>query len=409
MFRLLPREEKFFDLFEQQATHIVSASRVLEGLLFEEDASYLVEKQRYEPPPPRSLIASVPPDLDALCSALLHFDPATRPKESEILGRLGAQESKTTPSVSNLTQTQPFVGRRAELAALEEALRATQAQEPVALLVEGESGVGKTPFVRALRALAEVSRGRWLHGECYAEGGAPYGAFDQALSAGGAFGESGIAAALPAWIAADLVRVDAAVRWTSAPQRDSDRKPAHRRRRRRRAVHRRSAGEPRHAGLHGEAGRAADLRPCPGADPRRRFDLVRGEVEDLSGVADTLASPSSIDTSLPGTDQTSFALSSTLGVSASTLRAQVQSTVASPSLLRQRLKLVQVYILSHEGKKDRSYSYPRDSIQIGDRARQTSSGRTLSAADMTSLFGVDWRNYRWKIYTIVTRPKNLVQ
>jgi len=32
VFRLLPREEKFFDLFEQQATHIVSAARALEEL-----------------------------------------------------------------------------------------------------------------------------------------------------------------------------------------------------------------------------------------------------------------------------------------------------------------------------------------------------------------------------------------
>jgi hypothetical protein len=32
VFSLLPREEKFFDLFEQQAGHIVSASRVLEEL-----------------------------------------------------------------------------------------------------------------------------------------------------------------------------------------------------------------------------------------------------------------------------------------------------------------------------------------------------------------------------------------
>src|SRR5499427_937642 len=32
MFRLLPREEKFFDLFEQQATNIVAAARVLEEL-----------------------------------------------------------------------------------------------------------------------------------------------------------------------------------------------------------------------------------------------------------------------------------------------------------------------------------------------------------------------------------------
>jgi predicted phosphate transport protein (TIGR00153 family) len=33
--RLLPREEKFFDLFEQQATHIVSASRVFEEMTLE--------------------------------------------------------------------------------------------------------------------------------------------------------------------------------------------------------------------------------------------------------------------------------------------------------------------------------------------------------------------------------------
>jgi len=81
----------------------------------------------------------------------------------------------------------------------------------------------------------------------------------------------------------------------------------------------------------------------------------------------------------------------------------------SAAEIREHLKNVRVYILAHEGKKDRSYTYPRDSIQVGDRARPTTSGRTLSAADMTSLFGADWRNYRWKIYTIVTRPKNLVQ
>src|SRR5262249_21844197 len=32
VFRLLPREEKFFDLFEQQASHIVAAAHVLEEM-----------------------------------------------------------------------------------------------------------------------------------------------------------------------------------------------------------------------------------------------------------------------------------------------------------------------------------------------------------------------------------------
>jgi hypothetical protein len=45
VFRLLPREEKFFDLFEQQAAHIVSASRVLEELTLDyPDAKTKVER-----------------------------------------------------------------------------------------------------------------------------------------------------------------------------------------------------------------------------------------------------------------------------------------------------------------------------------------------------------------------------
>jgi predicted phosphate transport protein (TIGR00153 family) len=35
VFRLLPREEKFFDLFEQQAAHVVAASRVLEEMVLD--------------------------------------------------------------------------------------------------------------------------------------------------------------------------------------------------------------------------------------------------------------------------------------------------------------------------------------------------------------------------------------
>lgn len=34
MFRLIPREEKFFDLFEKQATHIVAAARALRELAY---------------------------------------------------------------------------------------------------------------------------------------------------------------------------------------------------------------------------------------------------------------------------------------------------------------------------------------------------------------------------------------
>lgn len=81
--------------------------------------------------------------------------------------------------------------------------------------------------------------------------------------------------------------------------------------------------------------------------------------------------------------------------------------------IRSQLKNIRVYILAHEGKKDRSYSYPNDTIQVGDAARPNSSGRTWSGAAscttncMETTFGTDWRNYRWKVYTIVVQPKNL--
>ncbi|MBJ6727439.1 prepilin-type N-terminal cleavage/methylation domain-containing protein [Geomesophilobacter sediminis] len=76
--------------------------------------------------------------------------------------------------------------------------------------------------------------------------------------------------------------------------------------------------------------------------------------------------------------------------------------------IRDHVKTMKIYILTHEGKKDRNYTYPNDTIHVGDPLRPT-SGRTLSTAELASLFGTDWKKYRWKVYTLVTRPKNLNQ
>lgn len=74
--------------------------------------------------------------------------------------------------------------------------------------------------------------------------------------------------------------------------------------------------------------------------------------------------------------------------------------------IRAHLKNVRVYILAHEAKMDRNYNYPKDSIQVGD-SKRSSSGRTLTSSNMATLFTTDWRKYRWKIYTMIIRPKNL--
>ena len=84
----------------------------------------------------------------------------------------------------------------------------------------------------------------------------------------------------------------------------------------------------------------------------------------------------------------------------------VQKTLADASLLRAQLKQVYVYILVHEGGKDTGFTYPGSQIVVADRTYRQ-EGRVWSASDMQNKFGVDWRNYRWKVYTLVIRPKNL--
>jgi prepilin-type N-terminal cleavage/methylation domain-containing protein len=85
----------------------------------------------------------------------------------------------------------------------------------------------------------------------------------------------------------------------------------------------------------------------------------------------------------------------------------------SPADIRSQLKNVRVYILAHEGKKDQNYTYNKNSIQVGDPARPASSGRTWDGTPactsncLQTVFGADWKNYRWKVYTIVVHPKNL--
>jgi hypothetical protein len=89
-------------------------------------------------------------------------------------------------------------------------------------------------------------------------------------------------------------------------------------------------------------------------------------------------------------------------------------TGMSAADIRDRLKGVKVYILAHEGKKDRNYSYPpidsTNAIFVGPYIGTTPStveGRMWTQAAMAQTFGLDWKNYRWKVYTIVGRPKNL--
>lgn len=69
--------------------------------------------------------------------------------------------------------------------------------------------------------------------------------------------------------------------------------------------------------------------------------------------------------------------------------------------LRKNLQEVQVYILTHEGGKDRNYSFPSTSIVVG---RGTGSGRSF---DLSGIIGSDYKYYRWKVYLLSVKMENL--
>ena len=94
-----------------------------------------------------------------------------------------------------------------------------------------------------------------------------------------------------------------------------------------------------------------------------------------------------------------------------------QALESSPNLeeLQAQVKEIRIYILAQQGKKDPGYLYPVSdpdkTIVVGDAALDKSLGETLgsvwSQGALANSFGSSWRNYHWKIYTVVVQPKNL--
>lgn len=72
--------------------------------------------------------------------------------------------------------------------------------------------------------------------------------------------------------------------------------------------------------------------------------------------------------------------------------------------IREQVKNISVYILTHEGGKDTNYSYPTTTIGVGPGDGVTSgTGRTFN---LSTVIGPDYKYYRWKVYRISVRPKN---
>jgi hypothetical protein len=70
--------------------------------------------------------------------------------------------------------------------------------------------------------------------------------------------------------------------------------------------------------------------------------------------------------------------------------------------IREQMKEVRVYILAHEGQKDLNYTYPNNTVDVGEFGLGSVGA---NAFDLTTI--TDWQNYRWKVYRLVVKPNNL--
>lgn len=73
-------------------------------------------------------------------------------------------------------------------------------------------------------------------------------------------------------------------------------------------------------------------------------------------------------------------------------------SVLTAQQIRDQVKEARVYILGHEGQRDPNYTYPNNSITVGE----------FGLGNNFDLTGIaNYQNYRWKVYTIVVNPNNL--
>jgi hypothetical protein len=149
----------------------------------------LCAKQTSDPVAPSLLREGVPEDLERLAMDLLRRDPADRPTGPKVLERLGVVRSAIgTPNVTSRPGTAhaPFVGRAAQVAALQEAFGSLVSGRPTTVHVRGASGMGKSYLVRRSIDDFVSTHGRGavvLSGRCYEQESVPYKAVDSVIDA----------------------------------------------------------------------------------------------------------------------------------------------------------------------------------------------------------------------------------
>jgi serine/threonine protein kinase/predicted ATPase len=147
----------------------------------------MMAKQTGTPAAPSTLVANLPRDLEQLCMKLLKPDPKSRAGAREVAQVLGIESSGMglIDTSNTMLGQELFEGREGELEQIEHAANEAETGALRIVLVEGESGVGKSALVRqAIRRIRNrAPSGVLLRGRCYENEQVPYKAFDGCMDA----------------------------------------------------------------------------------------------------------------------------------------------------------------------------------------------------------------------------------
>ncbi len=143
-------------------------------------------KSMLDPAPPSECVDGIPPDLDALATALLQRAPEDRPTGAGILRQLGIRSNPSAAPARALVgdTSPPIVGREEQLSALRDAFEVARSGRSITVLFGGPSGMGKATVVQHfLDALVEHGEAIVLRGRAYERESVPYKGVDSVVDA----------------------------------------------------------------------------------------------------------------------------------------------------------------------------------------------------------------------------------
>ncbi len=163
LYEALTKDVPFVDPFDPQPIKII------------------LNKLRYDPTPPSQICSDIPPDLESLCLELLSRHPNKRPTGAEVLRRLTGTDPKRRRKM--IIDQARLIGREEQLEQLNNAFSTLKSGKAVSIYVQGNSGMGKSAFIRYfLDGLQRKEEDLLiLTGRCYEQEFVPYKALDSLM------------------------------------------------------------------------------------------------------------------------------------------------------------------------------------------------------------------------------------